>query len=99
MTPHYWSTIKFKLLESALFLGIDPSVCAMCACATSYLQLMVWIYSVPPEYTSDPSRTHVRAFAHTLPGAEGALFITVTFSFNTQPKSSCIHIHVSCAPC
>lgn len=92
-----WSTVKCKLLESTLLLGIDPSVLHVCVnqCVTSYLQLMVRIYSVPPEYTSDPSHT----LAHTLLGAEGALFITVTFPFNTQPKSSYIHIHVSCAPC
>lgn len=49
--------------------------------ASGYLRLMVWIYNVPPEDISSPSLT--RSWV-----AEGAPFITVTFSFNTRPKSS-----------
>lgn len=48
--------------------------------ASGYQRLLVRIYNAPPEDISSPSLT--RSWA-----AEGAPFITVTFSFNTQPKS------------
>lgn len=74
-----------------LLLGTDPSVGM---CVIYRLQLVVWIYSKAHNFTSDPSCTH----PHTHSFTEGALFITVTFSFHTQPKKPCIYMRVSCAP-
>lgn len=68
VTPHYWSAIKCKLLESAPLLGIDPSVCA-CVCTPVCdqisaaqgvdLQRASWVYFRPISHTD--THTHTRS--------------------------------------
>lgn len=77
-----------------LLLGTDPSV-GMCVIYCP--QLVVWIYSKAHNFTSDPSCPHPPP-THTHSFMEGAPFITVTFSFHTQPKEPRIYMRVSCAP-
>lgn len=68
-------------------------------CATSYLHrswcgFTTCLLSILPIHLA-----HTHTLAHTPLGAEGASFITVTFSMNTRPESPCIRVRVSRAPC
>lgn len=87
------SPIPKSKIPHMLLLGIGPCVspCVRPAICISWCGFALCLASILPNHLT-------LTLSHTLLGAEGAPFITVTFSFNTQPKSSCIDIHVSCAP-
>lgn len=96
----YTPNVRFHMLLLGILPSVSVHMCVWPAICSSWCGFTTCLSSILPTHlTHTHTSSHTHTLAHTLLGAEGAPFITVTFSFNTQPKSSCVHIHVSCAPC
>lgn len=71
VSSHYWSAIKYKLLESTLLLGIDLSAhaCVQAAICSSWCGFTACPLSTPPAYLSHIQK---QTQTHKLLVAEGA---------------------------